>query len=243
MSSTPSPAAPERRIRLAGTRNLRDIGGYPAGDGRQTRWRTLLRSDALDKLPTGSREALLAIGLRQAIDLRWTSEAESSPSVFRELAGVTYLNLPVRDLSPSPIGGITGSYRRIIDDRGSQLAGVAAALLEPRGLPAIVGCAAGVDRTGLAIAIVLSSIGVADDVVAADYAMSAASYEGDGRESGLDDWRSGPITIDCRPDYMIETLDYLRVRHGGSAAYLAAHGVSEGGVGRLRELLTEPIPA
>ena len=49
-------ATPARHLRLPGTRNLRDVGGYPAGPGRRTRWRTLLRTDALDRLPAASQE-------------------------------------------------------------------------------------------------------------------------------------------------------------------------------------------
>ena len=83
-SPTPdsAPARPERRLRLPGTRNLRDVGGYPAGEGRRTRWRTLLRTDALDRLPPGSQRSLVELGLRQVIDLRWPHELAESPSVF-----------------------------------------------------------------------------------------------------------------------------------------------------------------
>jgi protein-tyrosine phosphatase len=243
MTSIPSPPARERRIHLQGTRNLRDIGGYPAGPGRQTRWETLFRADALDQLPAASQATLLALGIRQAIDLRWSSEAESSPSVFRDSPRIRYVNLPLRDPRPSPIGGLPASYRRVIDDRGAQLAGVAEAILLPDGLPAVVTCAAGVDRTGLAIAILLTAVGVPADVAASDYAMSAASFTGDGRAAGLEDWRSGPIAIDCLPEYMLGALDYIRDRHGGAAAFLANHGLTDPDIGRLRELLTEPIPS
>jgi protein-tyrosine phosphatase len=239
-SSSP-PAAPERRIRLAGTRNLRDVGGYPAGGGRQTRWRTLFRADSLDQLPPDSKATLLGLGIRQAIDLRWPAEAESSPSVFRDLPDVSYINLPLRDPRPEAAGGLPASYRRMIDERGEQLAAVARSLLDVSGLPAVVGCAAGVDRTGLAMAIVLTAIGVPVDTVAADYALSAALFAVDDG-SGLDDWRSGPLELDCRPEYMLETLDHLERRRGGVAAFLRGHGLTADDVARLSELLTEPVP-
>ena len=241
MATTSPPPPSERHIRLAGTRNLRDVGGYPAGVGRRTRWRTLLRTDALDQLPAESQATLLALGVRQVIDLRWSNEAESSPSVFRESAAVKYVNFPLRDTIPTPDGGLGGAYRRIVDGRGPELANVAKALLEPDGLPAVVGCAAGVDRTGLAIAIVLSAVGVPDDVVAADYALSAVSFAGDDG-SGLADWRSGAVEIDCLPEYMIDTIDHLRRRHGGAVGLLASHGLMDADVERLRHLLTEPSP-
>jgi protein-tyrosine phosphatase len=48
-------AIPERHLPLDGTRNVRDVGGYPTVDGRQTRWRTLLRSDELTRIPPHAR--------------------------------------------------------------------------------------------------------------------------------------------------------------------------------------------
>ena len=62
--------APNRHLRIPGTRNLRDVGGYPAGEGRRTRWRTLYRTDALDRLPPQSQARLIELGLRHVIDLR-----------------------------------------------------------------------------------------------------------------------------------------------------------------------------
>ena len=40
-----------RHLRLQGTRNLRDVGGYPVTGGRRTRWQTLYRTDQLNLFP------------------------------------------------------------------------------------------------------------------------------------------------------------------------------------------------
>ena len=142
------PALAERHLRLPGTRNLRDVGGYPAGAGRETRWRTLLRTDALDQLPIASQRALHNLGVRQVIDVRWGHEVEGRPSVFRDLDAVRYRNLPLMPDEAVP-DGIAATYRHMFDRRSTALAGIARALLEPGGLPAVIGCAAGVDRTGV----------------------------------------------------------------------------------------------
>lgn len=239
-AAPPSPGPYDRHLRLAGTRNLRDIGGYPAGLGRQTRWRTLFRTDSLDRLPVDSQGTLLELGVRLAIDLRWPAEIEARPSVFRDSVDVWYVSLPLHDDRPAPSGGVPASYRAILDGRGAQFAAVGHALLEPGGLPAVVGCTAGLDRTGLTIGLILSAIGVPPDVVAADYALSAANFAGDGRGSGLDDWRIGPVAVDCVPEYMIGALDHLGARYGGVAEFLTRHGFTASDVARLRDLLTEP---
>lgn len=236
----PSSEPHDRHLRLPGTRNLRDIGGYPAGAGRRTRWRTLFRADALDQLPVESQTTLIGLGVRQAIDLRFPSEREGWPSVFRDSPAVRYLSLPLYDDGPVPPGGVAAGYREVLDSRGAQFAAVGRALLEPGGLPAVIGCAAGIDRTGLTIAMLLSVVGVPPDVVAADYALSAASFAGDGRESGCRDWRSGRVRVDCIPEYMLDALDHLETMHGGAAALLDRHGLAAADIARLRALLTEP---
>jgi protein-tyrosine phosphatase len=241
MSRAPTSSEPfERHLHLAGTRNLRDIGGYPAGAGRQTRWRTVFRTDALDQLPADSQAALIGLGVRQAIDLRFASEIEAWPSVFRDSSTVRYVSVPLHEDRPAPPGGVAAGYCEILDTRGGQFAAVGRALLEPGSLPAVVSCAGGIDRTGLTIAIVLSAVGVPADIVAADYALSATSFAGHGRGSGLSDWRRGPVHIDCLPEYMLAALDHLATRHGGATAFLARHGLAAADIARLRELLTVP---
>ena len=140
-------------------------------------------------------------------------------------------------------GGIAATYRHMFDTRTPALAGIAWALLEPGGLPAVIGCAAGVDRTGVTLALLLSAVGVPADVVAADYALSVESFATDGVDSGLADWRGGAVTLDCQPEYMLEALDHLERVHGGAPALLARHGFGEGDLERLRELLTAPSTA
>jgi len=239
-----SPASteePARHLRLAGTRNLRDVGGYPAGPDRVTRWRTLLRTDALDRLPESSQARLLALGIRQVIDLRWPSELAERPSVFASSAAVGYLTVPLLDNPPAPPEGLPRIYRRALDERGAELATIVRALLAPGGLPAIIGCAGGIDRTGVTIGLILTAVGVPAEVVAADYSMSSTCFATDGRDAGLDDWRAGPVAVDCRPEYMIETLQHLDRNLGGAAGMLARHGIGPDGIEQLRQRLTEPV--
>jgi len=234
------PEQPDRHLRLAGTRNLRDVGGYPAGPGRRTRWRTLLRTDALDRLPAASQQVLVDLGLRCVIDLRWGHEIEQRPSVFVHSGQVAYRSVPLMPDAAVP-EGIAATYRHMFDTRAAALTAVARSLLEPDGLPAVIGCAAGVDRTGVTVALLLAAVGVAPDVVAGDYALSFETFAGDGRHSGLDDWRAGAVTLDCRPEYMLEALDHLERRHGGARALLARHGLGDEDVARLTDRLTEPV--
>ena len=46
--------AAERRVKLEGAYNFRDLGGYPAINGRRTKWGRIYRSDSLTRLPTAT---------------------------------------------------------------------------------------------------------------------------------------------------------------------------------------------
>ncbi|MFL5756038.1 MAG: tyrosine-protein phosphatase [Chloroflexota bacterium] len=236
----PHRAEPPRLLRMPGVRNLRDIGGYRTSDGRTTRWRTLLRSDALDRLPEPSQAALLDLGLRTVVDLRWPHEVAEAPSVFQHSAAVRYESLPLLDADPTPEVGLGGTYRHAFDERAPQLADIVRTLLEPDALPAVIGCAAGKDRTGVSIALILSLVGVPNAVIVEDYALSAEVFASDAAGVELDDWRGSPAEVDCRPEYMETALAHLEARHGGARALMARHGVGEQDVARLVELLTEP---
>lgn len=239
-SDTQPPRLADRHLRLAGTRNLRDVGGYPAGPGRQTRWRTLLRTDALDQLPAASQDELIELGLRCVVDLRWDHELEHRPSVFATSDRVQYASIPLlRDEFVE--AGVAATYLHMLDTRAEALAAVVRSLLQPDGLPAVIGCAGGIDRTGVTVALLLSLVGVPADVAAADYALSAESYRLDAAGTALEDWRSGIVEIDARPEYMLEALDHLERRHGGAAALLGREGIGDADLVRLRDLLTEPV--
>ena len=132
-------------------------------------------------------------------------------------------------------------YRHVLDERSEQLAAIVRTLLEPGGLPAVVGCAAGKDRTGVTIALLLSAVGVPADVIVADYVLTGEAFSSLERaDPHLADWRRDPVWLECPAEYMEAMLEHLEHRHGGAAALLRAHGVGDADIERLVELLTEP---
>jgi protein-tyrosine phosphatase len=240
--------AHDRHLRILGTRNLRDIGGYPAGQGLQTRWRTLFRADALDRLSPSAQRSLIDMGLRTVIDLRRPDELESNPNVFRASRDVRYRHLAMFDIDPGEHpNGPLGWYVGAVDQFCDRLVMVASALLEDEALPAVIHCAAGKDRTGITIGVLLSAIGVPDEVVADDYGLTKSAFatrwvEAEDQQSGIGQIvsRDEPV-VDAPLELMAGTLRHVAERYGGAAAYLRAGGLTTGDVARLRELLTEPV--
>src|SRR5258708_37584439 len=63
-----------RHLNLTGASNFRDLGGYPARDGRPVRWRRIFRCSHLGQLTEDDIDALRTLGLKSAFDLRGTEE-------------------------------------------------------------------------------------------------------------------------------------------------------------------------
>jgi protein-tyrosine phosphatase len=231
---------PPRHLPLDGTRNVRDVGGYPTRDGRVTRWRTLLRSDELTRIPLHAQQQLLDLGLRQVIDLRWPEELERSPNAFVRSPLVRYSSIPLLADDPTPWAGLQGMYLHVFDARSAQLAEVARALLADDGLPAIIGCAAGKDRTGVSIALLLDLVGVPTGTIVEDYALSAG-YFGRPALAAIDpeDWRHADLVVDSPPEIMTAALEHLDRSHGGARELLRREGLRDAELDRLVELLTE----
>ena len=244
-----APAQPvsERHLRILGTRNVRDVGGYPAGNGRQTRWRTLFRADCLDQLPASSQQALIDLGVRTVIDLRRSDELETNPNVFRASSAVRYRHLAMFDVDPGHPDGAIGWYRAAAERFQDRLAAVVGALIEPGALPAVVHCAAGKDRTGITVALVLATVGVSQDVIVEDYALTKTCFATRWVESDDEPGGIGQVVddeapaIDAPPELIAAFLGELDERYGGPVEYLQEAGLSPPELERLRQLLTEPV--
>jgi protein-tyrosine phosphatase len=98
-----------RRLAWQGVPNARDLGGYPAAGGRETRWGAVVRSDSLGDLAAAGRAALAGYGVRAIVDLRLADEIARHPNPFATPGdhGVAYTNVSVID----PAGGFPpGTY-------------------------------------------------------------------------------------------------------------------------------------
>jgi protein-tyrosine phosphatase len=232
-----------RHIPVPGTYNLRDLGGYPTLAGGRVRWRTLFRSDGLHRLDAGGRAALAGLGLRTIVDLRADVEVDQAPSAVAGLAARTVRMPIVRDLTvlPTELGAI---YQYMIDERGAVIGAVIKELCAPGALPALVHCSAGKDRTGIVIALALAALGVPDELIGADYSLSAAYLDPDItaaigrlRASGLADQVTSEL-LASPPALILDVLARARSIGGGSVGgYLMVHGVSAAELAALRSTL------
>jgi protein-tyrosine phosphatase len=168
-----------RYIDIEGTINFRDVGGYPGESGQVTNWGKLFRAGSLHNLSEASIGRLHELGLKTVIDLRTVREVTEKPDI---IDGYAYHSLPVVDPEQEKIlaksNQLTEHYRFMLENTQPRLKLVFEQLANLENGPVLVHCAAGKDRTGLVIALVLGNAGVPDETIIEDYAMSDRYLDG-----------------------------------------------------------------
>jgi protein-tyrosine phosphatase len=246
-------AGPGRALPLEGCVNFRDLGGYRTRDGRSVRWRHLFRADGLNRLSPGDRETFVELGVATVIDLRTVDEASTRGRFPVELVPVRYLDLPLTDVLPSAedlpswreASYVASRYVAMVTDGGPVLTRAIEALAEAGSLPAVFHCSAGKDRTGVLAALILAFLGVPDETIVDDYALSAAAMEqlldrltAEYPDSVEEVLRYAPSILHVMPETMVEFLATMRSEFGGFDALERSLGVDRA-MDRLRASVLE----
>jgi protein-tyrosine phosphatase len=241
----------ERIIELEGAVNFRDLGGYVTDDGRHTRWRTLFRADGLGELTEPDFDILRQLGIRTVIDLRTGHELQQSrfdveahPVGFHHFPFIKSLG-NADDFERAP-GFLGTQYQEMLQDAATQIVGALTALAAPDARPAVFHCTAGKDRTGLLSALMLSLLGVPEETVVADYALSGAAMQRL-RAKLLIKFPDGKLLVDANadalfsadPSNMVALFAHLNDRYGSVREYASAIGLPDDVVDRLREAMLE----
>jgi len=240
-----------RWIELGGCYNFRDLGGYVAAGGRQVRWRRLFRSDGLHALTAGDVEHLHELGLAVVIDLRSSNEIERDGlGALFDTGRVVHRHHPFiervepRDPSSYPSDMVV-LYQEIIDNTRPAIAAIFGALSQEETYPVVFHCAAGKDRTGITAGLVLSVLGVPDETIIQDYALTElamerrrAAIQTAGAVGETDRYSSiSAHLLRAEPQTMARTLAMIDATYGSSTAFLEACGVTIEQVNQVREIL------
>jgi protein-tyrosine phosphatase len=219
----------ERVVALENGSNFRDVGGYPAANGRHVRWGLIYRSGATPLLSAHDIATVRSLGLERLVDLRSSEERKLAPSVLTQNGfRVEAIDYPFESIPSTYIGILTqlsSEYRMLFDQ-----------LLSSR-TPIVYNCTAGQDRTGIATALVLSALGVPRDVILADYHLSTvyrrpqfetpridpSRYPGNPAAALLaqvPNSRPEPLYLPSGRSYLADLLDTIDARWGSVNGYL-----------------------
>ncbi|MFD7978351.1 tyrosine-protein phosphatase [Streptomyces sp. NPDC059071] len=235
---------------LTGVRNFRDLGGLPTVDGLSVRPGRLFRSGHLAHATTEDAEFLATLDLHTVFDFR--NEADRSiegPDV--DLPGVRNVNIPLSDPADGKefwklvrngdvvqlrellgdgraAARMSDSYRKMVVGKTAEHSRILHAMAEDS-VPALMHCAAGKDRAGLAIAISLLAVGVEREAIEEDYLKSNAPHRRYKvqRSSTAPDAMSPEVMkllsplFDARVEYLRAAFDAIEETWGSVDTYLA----------------------
>jgi protein-tyrosine phosphatase len=242
----PAKAVWNRLLAAKGMYNVRDIGGYAAGEGRQVKRGIFYRAGELHRLSGAGKALLESKNIKTIVDFRSKEEMENAPDDV--LSGV----LHIHQLSIDP-GNMT-SLSHIeagvpVEDFMLELYGILVTgarpqyrkffriLSEPENTPLLFHCSAGKDRTGLAAALLLLALGVDRETVYADYMLSAEYLKDKFAEWCFSSPHLKPVFTIHR-DYLDMAFARIEDSYGGTSAYLREELGAD--TGFLRRLYTEP---
>jgi protein tyrosine/serine phosphatase len=255
-----------RILPFQGISNFRDYGGYRTAGGRLRRG-TLFRSAQHRDATEDDLACIAALRLQGVVDLRGADERTAAPCP--RPPGFATRIFAVEERTGSLLGPhLADAHARPggFDARWLMRTGYAAMPFRWRMRNALrnyfealalcngatlVHCAAGKDRTGLAVALLHTALGVHRDEVLADYLFTndarrigagfEAAAEGTRRLFGqeLDDAQLRLLMI-AEPEYIEAALDAIDDRYGNVVRYLELHlEVSGKSLARIAEKLTE----
>lgn len=242
-------------MQLSSAPNFRHLGGYAGHNGRPVAARRIFRSDHLGGLTPEDEVRLRAVGLRRVVDFRGVTERAAAPCA---LSSLTVHSLPIEPtivqvitervtsghrLSPGEVvEHMRNTYRGFVRNNTHRFAELFAHLLAS-GEPIVFHCTAGKDRTGLAAALVLHSLGVSEADVLRDYLLTNDRLQPlEGSRHGLDPAVASVLSR-VQPEFLQAACELIATDHGDVETYLREGlGVGERERGRLRELYLEPGP-
>lgn len=190
--------APGAEIPLQGAVNFRELGGYPAADGRHVRYGLLYRGGNLDKLQNPQdRETLQSWHLRTILDLR--SEGEDAQHPDPTVPGADYQRVcAMRMTDGSEMDFSSSGIERLAAEKaafekkeghpvhdfywfsvlyrqmpfGNPAYHRLFTLLEEHRVPILFHCSCGKDRTGIAAMLILLALGASRQTALDDYMLT-----------------------------------------------------------------------
>lgn len=243
-----------RQLTWDACHNVRDLGGLPTADGRQTRYGSIIRADLLRRLTPAGQQALRDYGVRTIIDLRTPEEVAAEPDTLSDNTpgAPTYLNIPLDQKLPQTEAILQQPlthaqiYNIYLDHYPHAVAAVMRAIANAPEGAVVFHCHSGKDRTGIIAALLLRLAGVPKAIVAEDYALSRTCLwplyvqivAQAGGEEQIDPWLK-PLST---PETMHDMLNHIETNYNSVHDYLInAAGLSTEEITKLRQRLLADV--
>lgn len=237
--------------------NFRDLGGYAGRGGKNIAWRKLYRSGSLLHMGEADKTRLKnELHIKTVIELASPDDVKKRQEIrLLEEIGAQYYHIAFRPDMPdyyktemamyvnhTTMGDV---YLGRLKHKGFErrLMQTLEIIAEERHLPLLFHCAVGKNRSGILAALLLNALGVSDEDIIADYALSDSSMEAIKKSivndpATTEEVRNLPdFTWRAVPESMEAFLAGLKTEYGGAAGYLKQHGADKTLVKRLEKAL------
>lgn len=248
--NNPLETLPPQFIPTENVFNLRDVGGWNGLGGKKVRTGQVFRSDNYGQATEADIDQVVNhLGIKHVIDLRRAEEWDESGR-FPDVDGVEFHHFEMLHIKWENIGMRTSSFTEeaeLVEFLRHRYTGMMESgyrsvrdTLEviASGEQAVFHCMAGKDRTGIVAAVLLSILGVDDEDIAADYALTSF---GSARWRAWRDEHYGKPEIegglDTPAEAMRQTIKEINARFGSMERYAEAIGFK--GADTLRDQLLE----
>lgn len=170
-----------RLVHVKGAVNFRDIGGYKTKEGKMVKWNKVYRSADVSHLTDSDLDTLRQRHIRSVLDFRGVKESQAAPDHLP--AGTAYLLLPAGSDSLPNAKQMQEAMKTggkwMLDFYGNpQYLGprykafFSMLLTMPKDEAMMYHCTGGRDRTGMATALLLYTLGVPMETINADFTAS-----------------------------------------------------------------------
>jgi protein-tyrosine phosphatase len=248
---------------LAAAINLRDVGGFQTNSGYLMKTGLLYRSGNLEKTSVSDRQTVSELHITTFIDFRSQKEQEKSPGDFPacrkvslscnmdQITAERLRPLLMRKHASDEIYEVlNGTYVDLVDLMVKPIGGLIRILLNAGNHPVLMHCRAGKDRTGFGAAVIQQSLGVDRDIIFQEY-LRSNEFIGHLIDRTMKQMRFFTLGLfprgdlraafEVRSQYLQTAFSAIESTYGGLENYLAAGGITNDDLIRLKELLLVTI--
>lgn len=246
-----------RNINIPGIQNFRDLGGYKSIEtGKEIRWGMIYRSAQIDSIPSISLQELKNIGIRTIIDLRSERERHNYPQLHSNEFSIIHIPVPTGNMENTLQGIREGKIktdtiyrlveqmnREIVTNYQKEFKELFTVLLNRNNYPVVIHCTSGKGRTGIASALILTALGVNEEVIMKDYRLSneyfnipkASKYA---YKLPINSQEAITTIYSAKEDFLNAAKEQIKAKYGDVQTYLRKGiGLSNEEIEQLRNIL------
>lgn len=223
-----------RRYFIKSIENMRDIGGYLAGN-KEISYGKIIRSNFPDNITEEDMKELKKIGIKTVIDLRSEKEFKKKKSVFEDNKDFKLFHYSIYGDGKIPNSSkeVSNSYMEMLKGKNIIYKIFKTMVEETGGI--LYFCNAGKDRTGVITALIMMILGVDRKDIIADYTLSNVYMLEKLRDfETKSDNKEIKEIITPKIEYMEQFLEKFNQKYKSIDKYLAEIGIDNEDINKMK---------